>query len=98
LHFITKLGNFCTGCKKSFEILREKCAGQRNKNLTPKLREFSKTENLYAHKVNCSLNAEYCCVCLLRGMFKFAQRNAAVQEESSPVFFFMEGIGCTARR
>jgi hypothetical protein len=26
-------------CKKSFEILREKCAGQRNKNLTPKLRE-----------------------------------------------------------
>jgi hypothetical protein len=39
----TKLLSFSTGCRKSFEILREKCAGQRNKNLTPKLREFPKS-------------------------------------------------------
>jgi hypothetical protein len=35
--------SFSTGYKKSFEILREKCVGQRKKNLTPKLREFPKS-------------------------------------------------------
>jgi hypothetical protein len=44
----TNLLSFSTGCKKSFEILREKCAGQRNKNLTPKLRE--KCDSNYARE------------------------------------------------
>ncbi len=45
-------------CKKSFEILREKCASQRNKNLTPKLRE--KCDGNYA------IERSLCAICKRR--------------------------------